>query len=695
MSHAWLIAGLALAAVAQQQQQQQQAPVAERDLQLKRVAEPGELKGEVKVPRGYAIVIGVGKYKNLAPEQNLRFAESDAEAVARVLMSKEGGNIEPENLKKLIGAKATLAEITQQIEQWLPATVQPEDRVIVYFVGHGVVAGGRGYFAPYDIELGRIPETGYPMARLGQVMADKVRAQWKMLLVDACHSGKVTAESTQESIYSEVARLPKNFLTMTSSTEQESSYEDPNLGTGFGLFTYYLIQGWQGNADVDPRDGIVNADELVEYVRSLVRSHARRKGVYQTPRERGDWPPDMLLGYSPRRRAQLAGATPPALATANLVIEADKDEVEVYLDDKLVGKVNAGQKLTLPGLAAGPHVVRGVRRGFDPVVKEIVVVPGQDQTVTLRIQYAVQIKKSARELYDKGFEIYRRRKSDQDWREAGQLFAAALKEDDRYSEAALQLCRVYQALGQTAEATKACKRAIERDPDYVDARTQYGAMLVESGDAAEAIRQLSVAAQQNTTDPFVYSLLAESYLRLNRYPQALEAAGKSVEVSDRHAFGYLVRGDANRYLKKYAEAVDDYRKYLELDNFQASVKEWIPYLLIGHGFSKRNAGFKLNYALQRASAFFGLCYCEIQRENVLRGSQWCEKAIALDRNDSYSWNLLGTAYLDLFNRDNRKEYLVKAETNIRKALQLNPDAEFATEAKSNLKQIREILPQLR
>lgn len=690
MSLKWLPVFLGVAALAQQP-----GGLADRDLQLKRVAEPGELRGEVRVPRGYAIVIGVGNYKNLPAEMNLRFAESDAEAVARVLISKEGGNIEPENLKKLIGPKANLAEIRRQIEEWLPSVVQPVDRVIVYFVGHGMVAGGAGYFAPYDVELDRIAATAYPMARLGEVMAGKVAAQWKVLLVDACHSGKVTAESTQESIYNEVAKLPRRFLTLTSSTEQESSYEDPNLGTGFGLFTYYLIRGWEGNADVDPRDGVVNADELVDYVRSQVRNHARRKGVYQTPRERGDWPPDMLLGYSPSRRAQLAGAAPPALATGNVVVEADKDDVEIYLDDKLMGKVNAGQKLALPGLSAGPHVIRGVRRGFDPVVKEIVVVPGQDQTVTLRIQYAVQIKKAARALYDEGFEIYRRRKSDQDWRRAGQLFAAALQEDDRFSEAALQLCRVQQALGQTAEAMKSCRKAVDRDPDFVDARTQFGAMLIESGDAAEAVRQLSVAAQQSATDPFVYSLLAEAYLRLSRHPQALEAASKSIEVSPRHAFGYLVRGDAHRYLKRYAEAVADYRQYLDLDNFQAPVKEWIPYLLIGHGFSKRNAGFKLNYALQRASAFFGLCYCEIQRENILRGSQWCEKALAIDKFDPYSWNLLGTAYLDLFNRDNRKEYLLKAESNIRKALELNPDAEFAHEARTNLKQIREILPQLR
>ncbi len=669
-----------------------QTDLIERDIRVKRVAEAAELRTGVTVPRGYALVIGVGKYKNLRPEENLDYSESDADAVAQVLISKEGGNIEPENLKKLIGPQATLANIRKELGEWLPSVAKPEDRVMVFFAGHGLVANGKGYFAPYDVEVARIPQTGYPMTELGQAMGDKVKAQWKVLLIDACHSGKVTPESTQEGIFNEVSKLPKKFLTLTSSTEQESSFEDRALGKGFGLFSYYLIRGWEGNADVDPRDGIVNADELVDYVRSQVRRHARARGHYQTPRERGDWPPDMILGFSPNRRQQLLTTAAPQLMTGGLVIETDKDEVEVYLDDKLVGKISAGQKLPLPGLASGPHIVKGVRKGFDPVVKEVVIVPGQDQTVTIRMQYAVNIKKAAQVLYDQGFEIYKRRKSDADWKKAGELFAQALKEDPRFSEAALQLCRVKQALGETVEALKACKRAVERDPDYVDARTQYGALLIEQGDGGEAIRQLIVAAQQSAKDPHVHSLLAEAYLRSDRYQQAFESADRAVQASDNHAFGYLVRADAQRYLKRYQEALPDYRRYLDLDNFQAPIKEWIPYLFIGHGASKRNAGFKQTYALQRWSAFYGLCVCELELQNLVRGAQYCEKAITVDRQDPYSWNLLGTAYLDLFNRDNKREYLVKADTSIRKALELYPQAEFAKDARAHLVQIREILP---
>src|SRR5690349_7249136 len=111
-----------------------------------RPARPADLQTKVQLPRGYALVIGIGKYKNLGSAgQDLRFPESDAEAISRVLISKEGGNIEPENVKKLIGKDATLANIRTALEEWLPSVAQEQDRVIVYFAGHGLVGGGKGY----------------------------------------------------------------------------------------------------------------------------------------------------------------------------------------------------------------------------------------------------------------------------------------------------------------------------------------------------------------------------------------------------------------------------------------------------------------------------------------------------------------------------------------------------------------------
>ncbi|MBS1835258.1 MAG: caspase family protein [Acidobacteria bacterium] len=537
-------------------------PLGSRDIKIKRVASPSELGQQVRTPRGYALVVGIGNYKNLPNDESLKFSESDAEAVYRVLISPDGGRMEPENVKKLIGPQATLANIKDALENWLVKTAREEDRVIVYFAGHGLVDKGRGFLAPYDVNKNDIAATGYPMDKLGSVLGRDVKAAWKVLLTDACHSGKITPETSQEAVYEGLQKLPKNFLTLTSSRESEVSYEDPKLSTGFGLFSYYLVQGWQGQADVDPRDGVITADELIDYVRNEVRAYARSKGVRQTPTERGDFPSEMWLGFSSDRRAKLVNASMPQLNNGGLIVEVNLDEVEVYIDEKLIGKASPGKELRVPGLSAGPHVVKGVRMGYDPASKEVLVVPGQDATVSLRIQYKRNIKKSAQDLYDKGMEIYGRRKSESDLKQAADFFNKALKEEPRYSAAALGLCLTQQILQETEAGKKSCKKALDIDPDYVEARVQYGALLVESGDTSEAIRQLSEATARDTKNSQAFSHLSEAFLLAKSYEKAEEAAAKSIELNPRNSQGYLFRGDARRMQKKFQPALDDYKKYL-------------------------------------------------------------------------------------------------------------------------------------
>ena len=53
---------------------------------------PGAESGPAPtMPRGYALVVGVGEYRNLDESRQLLYAQSDAEAMYRVLISPEGG----------------------------------------------------------------------------------------------------------------------------------------------------------------------------------------------------------------------------------------------------------------------------------------------------------------------------------------------------------------------------------------------------------------------------------------------------------------------------------------------------------------------------------------------------------------------------------------------------------------------------
>ncbi|MGQ9917888.1 MAG: caspase family protein, partial [Bryobacteraceae bacterium] len=270
---------VAAAAAAAAQQPAPPPPEQQRDLKFTRepaapVVKPGE---RVVIPRSYALVIGISGYPKLPPQGQLRFPARDAAAIYAALISPEGGQFPPENVRRLIGRDATLANIREALEKWLPSVSKDEDRVVIYFAGHGFVSGGRAFLAPYDIDPADIPGTAYPMERLGRVIGSEIRAKWKVLLTDSCHSGAITPEADARRINASLLELDRSLFSLTASRDREQSFESEIWGGGHGVFTYYLIKGIEGEAD-ENADGVVTADELGAAVRGCVRgdTQARR-----------------------------------------------------------------------------------------------------------------------------------------------------------------------------------------------------------------------------------------------------------------------------------------------------------------------------------------------------------------------------------------------------------------------------------
>ncbi len=664
----------------------------QRDISVKRLGTAAELKMPVNVPRGYAVVIGISKYKNVAADQALPFAEKDAQNVYSALISKEAGQIEYENVRRLLGPDATLANIKDALENWLPSKAKPGDRVIVYFVGHGVVdQNGKGYLAPYDIDVNHIAETGYSMEQIGKVLSSDVKAGWKLLLLDACHSGQINVTSTSARVNESLRGLPQGFLTLTSSRASESSYEDPALAGGNGVFSYFLVQGWKGDADVDPADGTVTADELVAYVKREVNSYVKRQGGKQTPLEFGDFPDDLVLGYSPARRGTLVAKVNEPV-NGNVVIEANLENTEVYVDDQRLGIASPTAPLRIPGLSPGNHTVKGVRMGYDPVSIEVNVIPGGTQTVSLRLLIQRTPKADAKKAFDDAEEIWKRsRANPSDLSKAADLYAKAVKEDPKYSPAVLGLCRVQEAQGKADDALKTCKKATQLDPDFVEARATYGVVLMETGDYAEAVRQLQTASTQDPKSSFNQSLFAEALFLADRPKEAEAAADRAIQLDNSLSQGYLLRAEARRVQMRYDEAAADYQKSLQLQDFNSGFLRQIAFYSIGTGVKKNRSGRQTIYRSQAASAYFGLCGCELGKEDFREALHYCNQVIRLDQNDVDSRLLMAEAYAGLFSQDNRRDYLLKTKDEIDQALRLNPDQEKAPTLRAKLKEINELL----
>jgi len=651
-----------------------------------------QLKAPVTVPRGYAVVIGTSAFKNLSKDDWLPFAERDAENLVATLIDKEAGNFEFENVVKLTGERATLENIRNTVENWLPSKAQENDRVVVFFVGHGVVDdAGRGYLVPYDVDPGRLAETAYPMDRLGQVLSERVQSHRKILLVDACHAGKVSPASSFLRINQSLSALPQVFLTLVSSRAGERSYEDPQLGGGAGAFSYFLTKGWQGDADVDPKDGVVTADELLTYVKREVSLYVRERGQKQTPIEFGDFPDDLVLGYSSSRRQKIS-ASLPELSNGSITVEVNLEGVEVSVDGQRQGTAGPGNPLSIPGLSSGTHTVRGSRMGYEPVSIEINVAPGASQTVSLRLLIQRSVKPSAKALYDEGEKIWRTSgASKADLKRAADRFSQAIKEQADFSLAMLGLCRVQQAQEQTHQALETCRRAVMTDDDFVEARSTYSTLLMESGDYPEAVRQLQRAALQEPKNSEVQSLLAEALFLADRPKEAEVAANAAIALDDSLPQAYLLRAEARRAQSRFEEAAEDYRQVLELQEFGSHFVRKVAFWAIGMGLTKNRSGRRVIYISQAESAYFGLCAAENGRENYQRAIAYCNRLLGYDKNDSDAYIQLSEAYTGLYNRDGGRQNLLHTKENIEAALRVNPDVDKAPQLKSKLREIAELL----
>jgi tetratricopeptide (TPR) repeat protein len=678
-----------------------------RDLRLRRTDQT-EPATPARVPRGYAVVIGIAGYSapNVVP---LRFPESDAEAVGRALISSEGGSFPAENVHLLLGRNATLANLRRELEEWLPAVAQPEDRVVVYFAGHGVVSGGRGYLAPWDVDPARIEESAYPMQVLGNILGARVKARWKALFADACHSGKINAETTDESVAAQLDSAAGQYLSFVATLGRQKSYEDPALSTGFGVFSYFLVQGLQGNADANPCDGLITADELIEYVRANVREYAARKGVQQTPHAGSDYDPAMPMGVS---RGCGAGELAPSLS-GSLVIESETDGVQIFLDENLVGKAGPGKPLTLPGLAMGPHVIRAAKEGYKPEIKQVTVIPGQSISVTIHMRFPRAVKRAALALGEQGERLLRTRRStvnplilipgtqsqsEGDLRRARDLFTRALQEDPGYSLAAYHLGVTNQLLRDDDGSKAAFRRSLELDPAYLPARLQYADILIATGDAGEALRQLAEALRLEPKDHEIHSRLAGAYWARSAWRECVAAADRALALDPNDFGAHFRRADCLRQtaaeehstprkLALFSEARESYRTFLQLTNYSTPALGWLAYHFVGHGLgSRRHADRKDLYKAWRNSGYLGLCLCEHMLGNLLRARAYCRRAIGYIPDDAIAHFLLGNVNRDLFIRTQSCEYLAAARAAYRQVLALNPNLAEARNARFYLDQ---------
>lgn len=669
------------------------APLQTRDL----VRAPASFKidaaGKPEIATGYALVIGVGHFKDDRVNA-LRYAESDAQEMFRVLISGHGG-YNPANVHKLIGNDATLPNVRRELEQWLPSVAGQSDRVLIYFAGHGFVEKGKGYLALFDTNIDRLLDTAYPMDTLGRVTGSAIHSRWKALLTDACHSGAIQQiNQTLDDI-----GAGSGLFTFSASRGDEQSFEDPSLGGGHGLFTYYLVQGLEGQAD-DSGDGIVTAEELSNYVTRSVHDHAKRKGATQNPNSgKNEYDSGMILAFDASHVKMDSAA---AMKDGRILVQSNMDDVEIRLNGAFKGVAGKTTPLDLPGLLPGDYTIEGARRGYEPDgPRTIQVRPGEVTTVPINIRIKKNVNKKAEDLFNQGWGLYENKGTQDAYVKAAAAFERSLEADPRYSEAALFAGRAYHMANDLGKAAAAFQKALAIDPDYTDARVSYGGMLLDRGDTTEAIRQLSEAVAREPRNALAYSHMAHAYRIAGDYEQCVGAARKSIDLNPREPVSHLWLGDCLRLQGQIRQAKTAYDHALKLSDYDPGFSGRFSYYVIGSFLgpigSKRAASRRDVNRDERNLAYLGMCSCELEANRLDAAVAACEEALRWDAQDAYSYYLLGNAYLMKYAaaHGGEKELLLTAQKNYTKMLALNSDLEESDEARKQLKEIDKALRRYR
>ena len=663
-------------------------PNASRD--LKAIQQKGSTVA-VSIPRSYAVVIGIASYKNLPASAQLEFPNRDAEDIYAALISPEGGQFPAENVHKLINERATVANVRHEIEEWLPSVTKDNDRVLIYFAGHGFVSNGKGYLATYDVDIHNVLTTAYPMEALGTTMGGRVKGKWKVLITDACHSGAITPDTDRKAVNQSLLDLQKSLFSLTASRDREQSFESEKWGGGHGIFTYYVVKGLEGEADTNG-DGVVSADELAEYVHTNVRlaTDARQNPTS----ERGSFDPNMVLAYNASR---VKGTLPPP-QYGNLIVEANMDNTQIWVDGRDAGVVNKDKPLRLPGISPGAHTIKGVHMGYEPDgPREEQVYPGQDTTVSIRLNIVRRANRAAVDEFDKGIEFYNKGYAE-NYKKAAEHFQKAIQIDPKYSQAYLYLGRVENALFEDDKALAALKQAIEIDPDYQEAKASYAAALLDVGDLDGTIRQLDVVTRKEPDRGMAWYLLSQAYYRKGDFTDGKTAAEKAIQLTPKNAEAHFWLAECERQLKHPTEAEAEYNSYLTLSNFDTGLAGQLNYYvagyLLGIGHKKRAAQTDIWKEL-RGQANLGLCDSKYMQKQIDPAIKDCNVALTYMPNDLFANYRLGVLYSEKFNQQNQLGLLAAAKTHFDAAIAANPDTNEADRARKYVKNIDSVLAQTR
>lgn len=224
----------------------------------------------------WAIIIGISDFMD-KKITSLEYTDDDAKALYDYLVNPAQGKLLKEQVFYLVDQDATTFNIKFAIDL-ISKNALPQDKVFIYISSHGspksMDIAGVGFFVTYDTLLNSLYATAFDMEELSDAIRNRIRANQVVTFIDTCYSAGtfrgakfMTIRGAKDLVFEpNPGSVPKDMVQsvmkkdkfafsdsairqfsntkgraiVTSSSENEQSYEAAHLGHGY--FTYFLIQ---------------------------------------------------------------------------------------------------------------------------------------------------------------------------------------------------------------------------------------------------------------------------------------------------------------------------------------------------------------------------------------------------------------------------------------------------------------------
>ena len=244
-------------------------------------------KTKMRNPDALAVVIGVENYQYVP---DATYAYNDAEVFREYLSDTLG--FKKQRIKIATNSKATQAELNKLLgaNGWLSRNiVKGKSDVVVYFSGHGIAnpKNNNTGILPFDVDPNYA--IGLPIKDLYYNLS-KMGAKSVTVYLDACFTGQtrdskmLIADARPIIISPNKDSIPSNVTVFSASSGSQISGAIKEKE--HGLFTYYLLKGMSGDADIN-KDKSIQINELSKYVSKNVKNQAAINGREQTPELKG------------------------------------------------------------------------------------------------------------------------------------------------------------------------------------------------------------------------------------------------------------------------------------------------------------------------------------------------------------------------------------------------------------------------